>query len=68
MATPPATTKLAPKLDQTWQTGLAWGVILTLLTVGGVWLAARSNTTAALGLGVLGWILFMLWLEKGVAK
>ncbi|MCA1813374.1 MAG: hypothetical protein LC624_05410 [Halobacteriales archaeon] len=59
---------MAMKLDQTWQAGIGWGVLLTILTVGGVWLAVRMASTAALGLGVLGWVVFMAWLEKGVTK
>ncbi|HEV8361273.1 MAG TPA: hypothetical protein VGR28_12545 [Candidatus Thermoplasmatota archaeon] len=68
MATPAPPAKPAPILDKTWQVGLGWGIVLTALTVGGVWLAARSGSTAPIGLGVLGWILFVLWLEKGVPK
>lgn len=56
------------RLDATWRVGLASGVLIALLTIVGVWLAARGGNTAPLGLGVLGWLVFMGWLEKGVTK
>lgn len=62
---------MAMTLDKTWQVGIGWGVLLTLLTVAGVWLAAHTPGamgTAPLILGVLGWLAFMGWLEKGVTK
>jgi hypothetical protein len=55
-------------LDQTWQVGLGWGLLLTILTVLGVWLGVQQGSTMPLGLGVLGWLAFMGWLEKGVTK
>lgn len=61
-------------LDPTWQVGIGWGIVIILLTVGGVWLGVAwaaqgsSMATAPLVLGVLGWVAFLGWLEKGVTK
>lgn len=56
------------KLDPTWQVGLGWGVLIIILTVAGVWLGVTGGTMMYTGLGLLGWLLFMGWLEKGVTK
>jgi hypothetical protein len=53
-------------LDKTWQMGLAIGIVLTVLTVGAVWLGARDATTMYLGIPVLGWVGLYAWLEKGL--
>lgn len=55
-------------LDQTWQVGLAWGIVLFALTVAGVYMAFRNGMQPAMLLPVLGWLAFMGWLEKGVTK
>jgi hypothetical protein len=56
-------------LDRTWQVGIGWGLVITVLTVAGVVLAkGATGLHAAMGLGVLGWLGFLGWLEKGVAK
>lgn len=54
------------KLDATWQVGLAWGIVITALTIAGVWWGVRMNSTAPIGLGFVGWLLLLAWLEKGV--
>lgn len=54
--------------DQTWQVGLGWGIVITALTVAGVWYAVRAGSMMFTGLGVVGWLLLMAWLEKGVTK
>lgn len=54
-------------LDQTWKVGLAWGIVIIALTVAGTWYSFKSGGTPwAMALGVLGWVGFMGWLEKGV--
>ena len=59
---------MATKLDATWQMGLALGILLTVLTILGVWYAARQDSTIGLGLPILGYIAVLAWLEKGVTK
>lgn len=71
MAAPAKTAPAAPfggRLDQTWQVGLGWGILLTILTIAGVWYAFRGGSNAAMLLPILGWVGFVAWLEKGVTK
>lgn len=56
-------------LDQTWQVGLAWGIVIIALTVAGAWAAFKMGMTPwAMVLGLVGWVAFVGWLEKGVTK
>lgn len=56
------------KLDPTWQVGIGWGVVIVALTVAGIYVGVRMDSTTATGLGILGWLGFLAWLEKGVTK